>query len=78
MRDNVLLGEVTTNFVGSNNQLAIVKKKNNQLADMLSKPLRGSKVESICNRLGAYVCSSLKGSVRKSCKSILLTHADAD
>ncbi|XP_073227016.1 uncharacterized protein [Cicer arietinum] len=44
VRDKVLSGEITTNFVGSNDQLA----------DIFTKSLRGPRVESICNKLGAY------------------------
>ncbi|MCI25689.1 hypothetical protein A2U01_0046880, partial [Trifolium medium] len=44
VRDKVLSGEILTDFVGSNDQLA----------DIFTKSLRGPRVESICNKLGAY------------------------
>nr|ABN08283.1 hypothetical protein MtrDRAFT_AC155889g9v2 [Medicago truncatula] len=44
VRDKVLSGEIITDFVGSNDQLA----------DIFTKSLRGPHVESICNKLGAY------------------------
>lgn len=44
LRNKVLSGEIPTNFVGSNDQLV----------DMFTKPLRGPRVESICNMFGAY------------------------
>jgi len=44
VRDKVLSGEIITDFVGSNDQLA----------DIFTKSLRGPRVESICNKLGAY------------------------
>jgi hypothetical protein len=44
VRDKVLSGEIITDFVASNDQLA----------DIFTKSLRGPRVESICNKLGAY------------------------
>jgi hypothetical protein len=44
VRDKVLSGEITNDFVVSNNQLV----------DVFTKPLRGPQVESICYKLGAY------------------------
>lgn len=42
MRDKVLSDEIMAGFVGSSDQLA----------DMFTKSLRASRVESICNKLG--------------------------
>jgi len=44
VREKVLAGEISTDFVGSNDQLA----------DMLTKSLKGSRIGYICNKLGAY------------------------
>jgi hypothetical protein len=44
VRDKVLSGEITTDFV----------KSEDQLADMFTKSLRGSRVDYICNKLGSY------------------------
>jgi hypothetical protein len=44
VRDKVLSGEITTDFV----------KSEDQLADMFTKSLRGSRVGYICNKLGSY------------------------
>ncbi|KAK2350679.1 hypothetical protein QL285_021927 [Trifolium repens] len=42
--DKVLSGEITTYFV----------KSEDQLADMFTKSLKGSRVDYICNKLGSY------------------------
>jgi transposase InsO family protein len=44
VRDKVLSGEITTEFV----------KSEDQLADMFTKSLKGSRVNYICNKLGSY------------------------
>jgi len=44
VRNMVLSGEIITDFVDSNDQLA----------DIFTKSLRGPRVEYICNKLGAY------------------------
>ena len=44
VREKVLSGEITTDFVSSVDQLA----------DMFTKPLKGSRVDHICNKLGSY------------------------
>ena len=44
VREKVLSGEIMTDFAGSNDQLA----------DIFTKSLRGPRVETICNKLGAY------------------------
>ena len=44
VREKVLSGEITTNFV----------KSEDQLADMFTKSLKGSRVDYICNKLGSY------------------------
>jgi len=44
VRENVLSGEITTDFVNSSNQLA----------DVFTKSLKGRWIEYICNKLGAY------------------------
>jgi hypothetical protein len=44
VRDKVLSGEITTDFV----------KSEDQLADMFTKSLKGSRVDYICNKLGSY------------------------
>jgi hypothetical protein len=44
VRDKVLLGEITTDFV----------KFEDQLADMFTKSLKGSRVDYICNKLGSF------------------------
>jgi len=55
----VLSGEIKTHFVGSNDQLA----------NIYTKSLRGPRVETICEKLGAYdiyIYSNLRGSDRIS------------
>jgi len=44
MCEKVLLGEITTEFVSSKDQLA----------DMLTKSLKVSYVDDICSKLGSY------------------------
>ena len=44
IREKILFGEVTTSFVNSSDQLA----------DIFTKSLRGSRVSYICNKLDAY------------------------
>lgn len=44
VREKVLSGEITTEFVSSSDQLA----------DMFTKSLKGSRVDYICNKLGSY------------------------
>ncbi|XP_019151774.1 PREDICTED: uncharacterized protein LOC109148479 [Ipomoea nil] len=44
VRDKVNSGDITTSFIGSNNQLA----------DIFTKALRSHRIEYICNKLGAY------------------------
>jgi hypothetical protein len=44
VRDKVLSGEIITTFV----------KSEDQLADMFTKSLKGSRVDYICNKLGSY------------------------
>ncbi|CAJ2666930.1 unnamed protein product [Trifolium pratense] len=44
VRDKVLSGKITTDFV----------KSEDQLADMFTKSLKGSRVDYICNKLGSY------------------------
>lgn len=44
VRDKVLSGEITIEFV----------KSEDQLADMFTKSLKGSRVNYICNKLGSY------------------------
>ena len=44
IREKIASGCITTSFVNSSNQLA----------DIFTKSLRGSKIQFICNKLGAY------------------------
>jgi len=44
IREKIILGDIKTEFVNSNNQLA----------DIFTKPLQGPKIDYICNKLGAY------------------------
>ena len=44
IREKILSGEITTDFV----------KSEDQLADMLTKSLRGTRIDYICNKLGSY------------------------
>ena len=54
VREKVLSGEIIIDFVNSGDQLA----------DMLTRYLKRSRVENICNKLGSYdICSSLRGSI---------------
>ena len=48
VREKVLFEEITTDFVGSNDQLA----------DIFTKSLKGPRVETICNKLNAYDISA--------------------
>ena len=44
VREKVLSGEIITDFVNSGDQIA----------DMLTKSLKGSRVDNICDKLGSY------------------------
>jgi len=44
IREKIILGDIKIEFVNSNNQLA----------DIFTKPLRGPKIDCICNKLGTY------------------------
>jgi hypothetical protein len=44
IRENILSGDIVTRFVNSNDQLA----------DVFTKGLRGSRISYICDKLGAY------------------------
>lgn len=44
IRQNIESGCISTSFVGSNDQLA----------DVLTKSLRGARIEYICSKLGTY------------------------
>ena len=44
VREKIILGDIKTEFVNSNNQLA----------DIFSKPLRGPMIDYICNKLSTY------------------------
>ena len=44
IREKLLSKEIVTEFISSNDQPA----------DILTKSLRGSKIQSICSKLGAY------------------------
>ena len=44
VREKVLSGEIITNFVSSGDQIA----------DLFTKYLKGSRVDNICNKLGSY------------------------
>lgn len=58
MCEKVLLGEITTEFVSSKDQLA----------DMLTKSLKGPRVDNICNKLGSYdIYASAWGGVWNIC-----------
>ena len=52
IRDKILSKEIATSFVNSNDQLA----------DVFTKALRGSRINYICNKLGAYdIYTPVKG-----------------
>ena len=42
--EKIISGDIKTEFVNSNNQLA----------DIFTKPLRGPRIDYICNKLGTY------------------------
>ena len=44
IQEKIISGDIKTEFVNSNNQLA----------DIFTKPLRGPKIDYICNKLGTY------------------------
>ena len=54
IREKIASGCVATSFVNSNDQLA----------DIFTKSLTGFIIKYIYNKLGAYICSSLRASVR--------------
>jgi len=43
-REKIITGDIKSEFVDSNNQLA----------DIFTKPLRGPRIDYICNKLGTY------------------------
>ena len=44
IREKIALGSMTTSFVNSNDQLA----------DIFTKPLRGSRIKYVCDKLGVF------------------------
>ena len=50
VREKVLSGEITTEFV----------KSEDQLADMFTKSLKSSRVNYICNKLGSFTISMIR------------------
>jgi len=58
IREKIISGDIKTEFVNSNNQLAYI----------FTKALRGPRIDyiNICNKLGTYksICTSFRGSVR--------------
>jgi len=44
IREKIISGDIKTEFVNSNNQLA----------DIFAKPLRGPRIDYICNKLSTY------------------------
>jgi len=44
IRENIILGDIKSGFVNLNNQLT----------DIFTKPLRGPRIDYICNKLSTY------------------------